>query len=143
MPQLNRRRFIQTVSAAGLAPAIPALPAAAAPAAVSHTPFQLAWASYYAGRNNACSVPQIASALNIDPSVAQSLLTEMVKTNVLSAPDIAGICIPRQPLRLNMNGPALVKAPPAPKIKIDVADLVVDDEETDCENVTEQEPETV
>lgn len=108
MTQLNRRRFIQSVSAAGLTHSIPALPAAAAPVAAAHTPFQLAWASYDASCNNACSVPQISSALNINPSVAQSLLTEVVRKNVLSAPDVAGICIPSQPLHLNMNGPALV-----------------------------------
>lgn len=36
------------------------------PVETPHTPFQLARASYYAGCNNACSVPHIANALKID-----------------------------------------------------------------------------
>lgn len=67
MPTLNRRSFLQSLTAAGLVPALPALPAMAAPATAAHTLIQYTWACYYAQMNNACSVSQITSALGVRP----------------------------------------------------------------------------
>jgi len=89
MPTLNRRGFLQSLSAAGLVPFMPALPAAATP--VGHTSIQYVWASYFAKANNACSVPQIMSALNVPPEVAESLMQRMIKTNVLTPPSASGV----------------------------------------------------
>ena len=89
MPTLNRRGFIQSLSAAGLVPFLPALPAAAAP--VGHSAIQYVWASYYAQMNNACSVPQIMSALNVPPAVAESLMQRLIDMNVLTTPGASGV----------------------------------------------------
>jgi len=89
MPTLNRRGFLQSLSAAGLMPMMPALPAMAAPA--SHTSIQYVWASYYAQMNNACSVPQIMSALNVQSDVAQSLMQKLIDKNVLMPPGASGV----------------------------------------------------
>jgi len=89
MPTLNRRGFIQSLSAAGLVPFLPALPAAAAP--VGHSAIQYVWASYYAQMNNACSVPQIMSALNVPPAVAESLMQRLIDMNVLTTPGASGM----------------------------------------------------
>jgi len=88
MPTLNRRGFLQSLSAAGLVPMLPAIPAAA-PA--THTSIQYVWASYYAQMNNACSVPQIMSALNVSPDVAQSLMRRLIDMNVLTPPGATGV----------------------------------------------------
>ena len=90
MPTLNRRGFLQSLSAAGVVPLLPALPAAAA-APVGHSSIQYVWASYFAKANNACSVPQIMSALNVQPAVAESLMQRLVSANVLAPPSASGV----------------------------------------------------
>lgn len=89
MPTLNRRGFLQSLSAAGLVPFLPAMPAVAAP--VGHSSIQYVWASYYAKANNACSAPQIMSALNVPPAVAESLMQRLISMNVLSTPGATGV----------------------------------------------------
>ena len=90
MPTLNRRGFLQSLSATGVVPLFPALPAAAA-APVGHTSIQYVWASYFAQANNACSVPQIMSALNVPTAVAESLMQRLVSANVLTTPAASGV----------------------------------------------------
>ena len=96
MPQLNRRRFLQGLTAAGFAPALPAMPVAAAPAAAAHSSIQYTWACYYAQMNNACSVSQITSALGVRPEVAQGLFDRMVTQNVITAPGFSGLSVSRK-----------------------------------------------
>lgn len=105
MPTLNRRNFLQGLSAAAFAPALPALPVAAAPAAAAHTSIQYTWACYYAQMNNACSVSQITSALGVRPEVAQGLFDRLITQNVITAPGLSGISMSRKRQIMQLRGP--------------------------------------
>ena len=100
MPTLNRRHFLQGLTAAGFAPAVPAMPAMAAPATAAHTSIQYTWACYYAQMNNACSVQQITSALNVGPDVAQGLFDRLVTQNIVTTPNVAGLSVSRKRLEI-------------------------------------------
>lgn len=105
MPTLNRRNFLQGLSAAAFAPALPALPVAAAPAAAAHTSIQYTWACYYAQMNNACSVSQITSALGVRPEVAQGLFDRLITQNVITTPGLSGISVSRKRQIMQLRGP--------------------------------------
>lgn len=93
MPVLNRRRFLQVASAAGLVPAMPALPAAA-PATSAYTSAQLMWAKLYAQAGNAPNVQGLARALGVAPDVAKGLYATLSQTKVVATPLLGHTCKP-------------------------------------------------
>jgi hypothetical protein len=117
MPTLNRRNFLQGLSAAAFVPALPALPVTAAPIAAAHTSIQYTWACYYAQMNNACSVSQITSALGVRPEVAQGLFDRLVTQNVITAPGLSGVSVSRKRQIMQMRAPRIKQA--AAKIRFD------------------------
>ncbi len=113
MPTLNRRSFLQGLSAAGIVPMLPAMPAMAAPVAAGHSSIQYTWACYYAQMNNACSVSQISSALGVPPEVAQGLFDRLVTQNIVTAPNALGESVSRrrQLMNLKSGGKVTAKTP--------------------------------
>ena len=103
MPTLNRRSFLQSLTAAGLVPALPVLPAMAVPATAAHMSIQYTWACYYAQMNNACSVSQITSALGVRPEVAQGLFDRLVTQNIITAPGLSGVSVSRRRQMMNLR----------------------------------------
>ena len=85
MPELNRRRFLQVVSAAGLAPAIPALPVHAAAAPRAATTAQMLWASMYARAGSAQNAVGIARSLGVRGAAAQGVYTQLAHSSALAA----------------------------------------------------------
>lgn len=85
MPQLNRRRFLQAVSAAGLVPMIPALPVSAAAAPAGATSAQMLWASLYARAGNAQNAAGLARAMGIPMKSAQGIYAKLVQSNIVAA----------------------------------------------------------
>ncbi len=112
MPTLNRRSFLQSLTAAGLVPALPALPAMAVPATAAHTSIQYTWACYYAQMSNACSVSQITSALGVRPEVGQGLFDRLVTQNIITAPGLSGVSVShrRQMMNLRSGGAVTSKS---------------------------------
>ena len=93
---LNRRHFLKSLAAVGALPALPAMPAAASVSA-AHTKMQMLWATTYAQMNNACSVAQIQSALQVSPAVSQSIHRELLARGVL-LPTSLGHHVARNPV---------------------------------------------
>jgi hypothetical protein len=84
MPELNRRRFLQVVSAAGLAPVMPALPvSAAAPRGV--TTAQMLWASMHARAGSVQNAVGVARSMGIHSTAARGIYTKLAHSGAMAA----------------------------------------------------------
>ena len=82
MPKLNRRNFLQFISAAGVAPAIPALPASAAPAGMTSS--QMLWASMLSRPGTARNAAGLARTMGISTSTVQGIHAKLIQSHLLA-----------------------------------------------------------
>lgn len=85
MPELNRRRFLQAASAAGLAPLIPALPVQAATVSRSASTAQMLWASIYARAGTAQNAVGVAQSLGVQGAAAQGVYARAIQSGAMAA----------------------------------------------------------
>ena len=86
MPKLNRRRFLQVFSAAGLAPAMPALAASATTTtAAGLTTSQMLWGSLYAQAGSVQNMGGISRGMGISTTATHSVYTKLIQNHALTA----------------------------------------------------------
>ena len=86
MPKLNRRRFLQVFSAAGLAPAMPALAASATTTtAAGLTTSQMLWGSLYAQAGSVQNMGGISRGMGISTTATHSVYTKLFQNHALTA----------------------------------------------------------
>jgi len=84
MPKLNRRRLLQMIGAAGLAPALPAVPVGSAvPRAV--TPAQMLWAGMHARAGSGPEFIKVARSIGVAPKAARAIYAKLPAARVLAA----------------------------------------------------------
>lgn len=150
MPQLNRRRFLQAASAAGLIPALPALPAGAAATAPSAmTSAQMLWAKLYANAGNAPNVTGLARAMGISSDAAQGVYAKLIQKNILAAPGVGGLSRAINPVQTGLK-PTVTPKTPATSLRTRLAKfndtrktIVEEDVEEEASSTTSQEPEMI
>ena len=148
MPELNRRRFLQVVGAAGLAPAIPALPVQAAAAPRAATAAQLLWASMYARAGTAQNAVGVARSLGVRSAAAQGVYANAVQSAAMVAHGATrlGRVASARSAAVRMS-PAR-KAPNPRSMRMDIERLIGKDRDeladpTDVEQIVENlEPDT-
>ncbi len=86
MPKLNRRRFLQVLSAAGLAPAMPAFAASATTTtAAGLTTSQMLWRSLYAQAGSVQNLGGITRGMGISTTATHSVYTKLIQNHALTA----------------------------------------------------------
>lgn len=124
MPALNRRRFLQFASAAGLAPMIPTLPARAAVASGAATSSQMLWASLIARAGNAKSATDLASAMGIPQKSAQGIFAKLAEKKIVAANLSQTLGHTGRP-----NGLGIKQTPKPAKSKPDLRDMFKEEAE--------------
>ena len=94
VPELNRRRFLQSVSAASLLPVLPTLPAAAATAPGAATSAQMLWAGIHAKSGSAAGFASVARTMGISNQAALGVQAKLVHSNVLAARSLSRVARP-------------------------------------------------
>jgi hypothetical protein len=84
MLEMKRRRFLQMIGAAGVAPAVPTMPARTAVTATG-THSQMLWAAMYKNANTGPKVVGLARTMGISTNATVGVYTKLVQANVLVA----------------------------------------------------------
>ena len=86
MPKLDRRRFLQVLSAAGLAPAIPAFAASATTTtAAGLTTSQMLWRRLYAQAGSVQNLGEITRGMGISTTATHNVYTKLIQNYALTA----------------------------------------------------------
>jgi hypothetical protein len=133
MPRLNRRRFMQLTSSAGLAPLLPALPLGAAVPPTSATSAQMLWASLYARAGNASSAAAVAKSMGVSNATAQGIFTKLAHANILTAPGVRALGHVARSGSGMANAPVTTKPVASKSTKINLRKWLTDQPEEEVE----------
>ena len=127
MLEMKRRRFLQILGAAGVAPAVPALPARAGVAATG-THAQMLWAAMYKNANTGPKVLGMAKTMGISTQATVGVYTKLVQANMLVAR--AAVNLGRTARSASvLNAAPVAKATRAKSIKVDIVKFLTEDAE--------------
>jgi hypothetical protein len=117
MPKLNRRNFLQIVTAASVAPALPALPARAAVASQGAVHSKMLWASLSARAGSAAKFAGVARSMGLSTQTAQGVYANVARSQIVAAHRVSRLG--RTPLSVRTNAPRVARRPERPSLEID------------------------
>lgn len=129
MPKLNRRRFLQVLSATGLAPAMPAFAASATTTtAAGLTTSQMLWGSLYAQAGSVQNMGGISRGMGISATATHSVYTKLIQNHALTAHGTSSLTRIARPAPPPTMAAAPVSKATAPRqINVDLDRLLGDD----------------
>ena len=126
---LNRRRFLQVLSAAGLAPAMPAFAASATTTrAADLTTSQMLWGSLYAQAGSVQKLGGITRGMGFSTTETHSVYTKLIQNHALTAHGASSLTRIARPAPPPTMAAAPVSKARAPRqINVDLDRLLGDD----------------
>ncbi len=106
MPKLNRRRFLQVATAAGLSPALPAFSGGAAAGTGTASHSQMLWASLHARAGSPQAFARVTSSMGLTPRAATGVSAKIIQGRVLTAHSAARVNRLANPARPRSVGSA-------------------------------------
>jgi hypothetical protein len=124
MPNLNRRNFLQMISAAGLAPALPAFATTGVGASSGMSSAQMLWLSMYKRAESASELTSLAKSMGISTEAAQGVYAKLIRTHALAAHSISKVSQTSSQVAPSPTAPSVSKIAKPHTVSADIKNLV-------------------